>query len=222
MNNYRGLIDVKKELLILVILAFPIIYLSVVYDSLPAEVATHFNLSGEADDWTDKQDLYLMFSLICGGMYVFLLVIPFIDPKKQIQKMGNKFFMIKLIISALISILFTAMLYSASVGSTNVDLIPLVLSIFFIGLGNYLQSVKPNYFIGIRTPWTLESKENWNATHRFTGRLWMISFGLILIFYFVIDKDLFYRYYFSAIIVLSLIPVAYSFLFFLRRKNQPN
>ncbi|MEM6523970.1 MAG: SdpI family protein [Bacteroidota bacterium] len=219
MNN-NGLINLKQELIILTILVLPIIYLSIAYDGLPQEVATHFNISGEADDWTNKEDLYLMFGLICGGTYLFLLLIPFIDPKKQIQKMGNKFFMIKLIMSSLISILFIAMLYSASTGGDDIDLIPFILTIFFIGLGNYLQTVKPNYFLAIRTPWTLESKENWNATHRFTGRLWMIGFGLVLISYFVLDKTLFSKYYFGIMITLALVPVAYSFLFFLKHKNQ--
>ncbi len=219
MNNYK-IFNLKNELIILLISALPIIYLTVIYDSLSQEVATHFNINGEADDWTQKSDLYLMFGLISGGLYLLLLLIPFIDPKGQIQKMGNKFFIIKLIMATLISALFMAMLYSASTGSETAELLPLILSVFFIGLGNYLQSVKPNYFIGIRTPWTLENKENWNATHRFTGRLWMIGFGLLLLSYFAVDRSLIMKHYFGAVIILAIVPIGYSFLYFLKYKQD--
>lgn len=212
--------NLRNELIILLLLALPIIYLTVIFDRLPDEVPTHFNIKGEADDWTNKSQLYTMFGLISGGMYLLLLLIPFIDPKNQIGKMGNKFFIIKLIMAGLLSVIFIAMLYTASNGSDLTHLLPLILIVFFMGLGNYLQSVKPNYFIGIRTPWTLESPANWTATHRFTGRLWLIGFGLLLVAYFLTDTILFNRYFFWITIVLAFIPIGYSFVFFLRTKKR--
>jgi uncharacterized membrane protein len=90
-------------------------------------------------------------------------------------------------------------------------------------LGNYFQAVRPNYFIGIRTPWTLENEQTWKKTHRLGGRLWMAGGILIAILSLIIWNNLAIAITFGVILsVMVMVPVVYSYLEFLRLKKGLN
>jgi len=89
-------------------------------------------------------------------------------------------------------------------------------------LGNYLQSVKPNYFIGIRTPWTLENEETWKKVHRLGGKLWLVG-GLITIFIAFIAKNnsLLAITFGTVTAIISIVPILYSYIEFRKiHKNE--
>lgn len=199
----------------------PVLTVYFLWDRLPAQIPSHFNAKGVADDFIAKENIYSFTGIITFGLYALMVVIPFIDPKGQIKKMGNNYFKIRLVLQVFISgILAVITVTTAWEGvDTGSVLLPSVFLLLAI-IGNYLQSVKPNYFVGIRTPWTLESEKNWVKTHRFTGRLWMITGGILVILSFI--KDLFsWNYVFTtAIIVMVASPILYSFLYFLKEKKK--
>ena len=81
--------------------------------------------------------------------------------------------------------------------------------------GNYLQTVKPNYFIGIRTPWTLENEQTWRSTHRMAGRIWMVGGLLIIILSLVLTNYVTLGIIFTTItFILVIVPVIYSYIQF--------
>jgi uncharacterized membrane protein len=205
----------RKELPIIGIMLMPSVYLAFIWNTLPAKVPTHWNYKGEVDHWGDKFSLVGLLFMLPAFTYLLMLVIPKIDPKKRISLMGGKFYQLKFILVLIMSMLALFIIYIAknqSVSNPN-------LNFAFIGglvmaLGNYFKVIQPNYFIGIRTPWTLENKEVWKLTHDFAGKLWFIG-GLLVIFVTLTFSDQFMIYAFAAIFgVILIVPMVYSYIKF--------
>lgn len=81
--------------------------------------------------------------------------------------------------------------------------------LLFIVIGNYMPQVKDNYFIGIRTPWTLASPEVWRKTHRFSGFMWMLG-GLLIALGAFMPKTLSISMIITALLIATIIPYVYS------------
>ena len=162
------------------IMAIPFIYLAAVWNNIPDTIATHFNISGEADDFGSKNILIYLTLLTVGFTFILLKIAPAIDPKKRFEQMGNSYEKILFFVMALMSAITIFFIHTAvSGGNSNNSLLFALIGLFFMALGNYLPTMKPNYFVGIRTPWTLESETNWRKTHRLGGKVFMIG-GLII------------------------------------------
>jgi uncharacterized membrane protein len=82
----------------------------------------------------------------------------------------------------------------------------------FLILGNSFGKIRPNYFVGLRTPWTLNNEEVWMRSHRFTGRLWVIA-GLAMIpCVFLLKGETFFYVFLPAIAVMVIVPIVYSWM----------
>ncbi len=205
----------RKELPILLITLIPFLYLAYIYPSLPTEVPIHWNAKGEIDGWGRKTNLWLIPALTVGLVYLIFLIIPKIDPKKQLQNMGSKFYQLKFVFMLFMSALSLFILYSTQQqGISNPNTLGLIIGLLFAAIGNYLPSVKSNYFIGIRTPWTLENEVVWKKTHRMAGRIWLIG-GLLLIGLSLILPAITFIYVILGIsLPLALIPLVYSYIIY--------
>jgi uncharacterized membrane protein len=205
----------KKELPIIGIVLLPFIYLAFIWNKLPEKIPTHWNYNGEIDKWDDKFSLIGMLFIMPVFAYVLFLVVPKIDPKKKIALMGKKFYQLKFLFVLCMSLLAMYTIFIAknqSVSSQNFGLIPT--GILFIVLGNYFKVIPPNYFIGIKTPWTLENSEVWKTTHILAGKLWFIG-GIVIVLGTLIFENKFSNIVFIALIaVLALVPVVYSYIKF--------
>ena len=210
----------KKELPLIGIVLAPFIYLAIIWNTLPEEVPTHWNIKGEVDKWGDKYSLIALLFLLPVVTYVLMIVVPKIDPKKKIEQMGGKYYQLKFILVLFMSMLAFIILHltqNPSVSSANLIAIPL--GILFIALGNYFKVIQPNYFIGIKTPWTLENKEVWKSTHIFAGKLFITGGLLIVLGSLTLDKSIFIYIVITIIAVITLVPVAYSYFKFKELKN---
>jgi hypothetical protein len=89
-------------------------------------------------------------------------------------------------------------------------------------LGNYFKVIKQNYFLGIKTPWTLESEEVWKLTHILAGKLWIVGGLLIVIFSLVIPEDINFYLFITITSIITIVPIVYSYLIFkkLKKSNQ--
>ena len=98
-------------------------------------------------------------------------------------------------------------------------IVPIMVGILFISIGNYLSQVKSNFFMGIRTPWTLSSDEVWRKTHLVGGYSFVISGLLFLASSFITDP---WNAYIPiiAIIIAALIPIVYSYIIYTQEKNK--
>jgi uncharacterized membrane protein len=150
-----------------------------------------------------------------------MLVIPKIDPKKKIELMGGKYYQFKFILVLFMSTLaFIILNISVNQSTSSPNLIFIPIGVLFIVLGNYFKVIQPNYFIGIKTPWTLESKEVWKLTHTLAGKLWIAGGLIIVLTSFTIFKSIFIYVFIGILIIITLVPVIYSYLKFKELKGQ--
>ncbi|MEZ2414528.1 SdpI family protein [Muriicola sp. E247] len=212
--------NLKKELPILAIVLLPFIYLAYIWNELPSKVPMHWNIEGEIDRYGDKSELIIIPFLLPLLVYVIFLVVPKIDPKNKLNKMGNKLQSIKFFLTTFMSILALFIIYTAKNQTfTNPNYIVLLIGVLFIILGNYFKTIKPNYFIGIRTPWTLENENVWKETHKLGGKLWFIGGILIVVFSLILDKSLNFTIFIIITALITFIPIIYSYLKFKKVKS---
>ncbi|MFY0696658.1 MAG: SdpI family protein [Balneola sp.] len=218
MNTSKTL---KKEWYVLVILLLPFIASAILWNDLPDQVPVHFNIHGEADDYGPKWMNAIMLPVIGIAVYFLLIFLPAIDPKKRIESTQKPIAAIRIITSV-----FFVTIYGIVMAITlgyQIDMgnyIFIVVGLLFMVLGNYMNSVKPNYFIGIRTPWTLENPEVWKKTHRLGSKLWIIG-GLLFILVpllFGISETVFITLTLFVIAILVGVPVVYSYIMY--KNNQ--
>ncbi|HQX45160.1 MAG: SdpI family protein [Saprospiraceae bacterium] len=203
-----------KEILLILISLLPYIYLAFIWQQLPERVATHFNIEGTADGWSSRSTLLYLPAILGLGIYFLMLIIPAIDPKKKIQEMGDNFFSIRLLIAVFMAALNVVILNAAKEGGMeNANILLVLMGALFAGLGNYMQTVRPNYFVGIRTPWTLESESVWKLTHRLASKVWMAG-GILIVFLSLLlqDSKLVFIIFFVLVSVMVIVPVVYSYL----------
>lgn len=209
----------KKELPVIALVLLPFGYLAMIWNQLPQQVPMHFNLQGEVDRYGDRTELLSIPFLLPFLTYVIFLVVPYIDPKKQIQKMGSKYQSLKFSLTGIMSLLALYILYSAknqSLASGN--LVFLVIGLLYLVLGNYFKTIKPNYFIGIRTPWTLESESVWKQTHGWAGKLWFVGGLLVIICSLLLEENRNFQAFMAITLILAVVPMGHSYL--LHRKEK--
>lgn len=155
------------------------------YDFLPAQMPIHWDLSGKADDYTDKNVFLAVAFAITAGINVLGIALPRIDPHRANYRRFEKAYVIMfgmLDMMMLAFFLITLGAASRSEALSPAFLIPMALGIVFIVLGNYMPLFRQNFFAGIKTPWALADEEIWNRTHRIGGRCWFAcGFGFLLI-----------------------------------------
>jgi len=197
----------KTILWILVIL--PAIYLLIQWNSFGDEVPLHWNLKGEVDRYGSPKELWIV-GMIPFFIYFIFWLIPKIDPKNKILEMGKKYDQLKFLLVGMTSLLCLYLLYAIHKGRmVNTEMIFFFVGLVFIILGNYLPSIRPNYFVGIRTPWTLENNDVWKDTHRLGGKLFVMLGLLTILLSLTINIQQFFWIFFALI----LISVGYLFYY---------
>ncbi len=209
----------KKEIPFLAIALIPFAYLIYIWNRLPEKVPMHWNGAGEIDRYGDKKELVAMLCMLVGITYFVLLIIPSVDPKQKLQNMGNKLNNFRMILALFISGLAVYILYNVQQKSSNPGIGFAIIGLLFAFLGNYFKTIKPNYFIGIRTPWTLENEEVWKKTHIMGGKLWFVG-GLLLTLTFLVPNKFQVYTFLGIVAVITIVPIIYSYLEFKKIKNQ--
>lgn len=214
---------IVKESLLLIFVVVPYIYLSTIWNGLPERVPTHFDFNGRPNDWSDRSFLLWFPVLIGFGNYFLMLALPRIDPKKKLTQMGTTYYSIRMILGVFISVLVIFIMYSATGTKGNISNVVLgLIGCFFTLLGNYFQTLKHNYFIGIRTPWTLENEQVWKETHILGGKLWIVGGLLIVVLSLLKMNETTLWFGFTPIIlIITLVPVVYSYVLFKKIGHSP-
>ncbi|AOT70510.1 SdpI family protein [Geosporobacter ferrireducens] len=159
---------INKWMLLIIILS--IIGIAVVYPSLPEEIPGHWNAAGEVNRYDHKASVWIT-GLLPLGIYLLMVFLPKIDPKRAAYLKHEKAYMIAQWVIVLLLIYIQWIAIAAALGY-GVDIgiaIRLALGIVFILLGNYMSQIRHNYFFGIRNPWTLANEQVWKKTHRVGG-----------------------------------------------------
>lgn len=204
--------NLKKELPLLVLVAIPFIYLGVIWNQLPDSVPMHWNIQGEIDRYGPKSQVWILPAITSGLIYLILLVVPVIDPKKKIAQMGRKYDQLKFALVASMSALACVIIYMIQQGEgAGTTPILVIVGLLIAVLGNYMKTVQPNYFIGIRTPWTLEHPEVWEKTHRLGGKIWFAGGILMIVLAFLTGSQWQLYLILGLPIILAVIPLVYSY-----------
>jgi len=213
--------SIKKELPIVGIGLLPLLYLGSLWNSLPESVPIHWNLEGEIDNWGSKYILIGLVFLMPILTYILMLVVPNIDPKKRIEAMGGKYDQFKFIVVAFMSVLSIFIIYiSKNQKLSSPSMILVLVGILFVFMGNYFKVLKQNYFIGIKTPWTLENEEVWKLTHLLAGKMWVIGGLAVVILSLILPENINFYFFMSIIAIISIVPIVYSYLIYKKLKNN--
>ncbi len=207
-----------EETVIIVLTLIPFIYLAIIYGDLPDTIPTHWNAQGVVDGYGNKKTLWMIPIMMTGLIYVLLKFLPQLDPKKQIQKMGKKFIHLRMIMTLFMTLLATGIIYMTQHHNEDFAGDPswvfILVGLLFVVLGNYMPAMKPNYFVGIRTPWTLENETVWRKTHRLGGWTFMASGVAIIISALALSSQITTIITLVGAIGTALVTMVYSYMIF--------
>lgn len=202
---------INKKLLVIttIIILLPIVIGLIFWNELPAEMVTHWGNDNEPNGWSSKPMTVFGIPGIMAVLHVFSLLVTFADPKRS--NIGAKAIGIVYWIIPLTSLLVAGSTYAYALGiNVNIGMICcLLMGVIFILLGNYMPKARQNYTFGYKIPWTLNSEENWNKTHRLAG--WIMVFCGFL---FIINAFVLSEWLLALLIPAALAPMVYSYLLY--------
>ena len=206
----------KLNWLEVVLLAAPFVALVIYWNDLPARVPTHWDFRGQIDGRMTKVPGILIAPLTALGLSALLHALPWFDPKLR-RTPGEESLMpavlpIVRIASLLLldTVFFVQMATSLGRDVAGGRIMMACLLVFFVVMGNYLGNLRPNYFVGIRTPWTLENPETWRATHRLGGRLMFFGALILLVAQWLLSERSFGLLFVGSILSLAAWGILYS------------
>ncbi|MBD3247693.1 DUF1648 domain-containing protein [Candidatus Falkowbacteria bacterium] len=214
-------LNFKTEIVPILIILASFVASFYFYSNFPKQVATHWNFAGEPDAYSGKTFAAFFFPVLILGIYLLMTFIPMLDPKKERYAQFIKPY---LIFRSIFVLFMTAIYFIASIANLGYDLnigawIASLVGVLFIVLGNYMGKIKNNWFVGVRTPWTLSSEEVWNKTHRFSGRVF-IAAGILIALTGFAPAQLRLPLFIIAILSIVFGTIIYSYIIYLKEKKQ--
>ncbi len=203
---------IRYQVIILSLIFIPFILGWIFWGRLPEEVPIHWDGNGNPDGYGHKAINLFMIPGITLAINGLFWILPYVDPKKNISQFVDTLRKYQIGLNAFMLILYLTILSSTLGYEVPVDQV-IAFSMFglFALMGNYFGKLRPNHFVGLRLPWTLEDEDNWNKTHRFAGRLWLIGSVLAaIVYYFLIPVNLLWILFpFIGMVVVP--PMIYSY-----------
>jgi uncharacterized membrane protein len=190
-----------------------IVVAAILYADLPQQIPTHWNLDGEVDDYTAKPWGVAILPLAAILVFVIMRLIPIISPKGfRTDKFMDVINVFTVAIVGLMCGLAVLVLLEAIGKDVRInEMVFAGVGLLFIVLGNYMGKVRKNFFIGIRTPWTLASDEVWSRTHRLGGKVFILIGLFMILNIFVRLSE---NWLLAAIVTAALVPVIYSYVIY--------
>ena len=205
----------KRLILTTVICLLPIMAGLVLYSRLPERVPTHFDFSGTPDGWSSRP--FAVFGLPCllAALNVFLYACLNRDPKRA--NISGALKTVSQWSLPVLSVLCYGLTLTAALGyPSRIEIVvPLLTGILLLVIGNYLPKTKQSYTMGIRLPWTLQSEENWNRTHRLSGFLWVAAGAAFIL----LSLLRLWNIWLLGALLLALIFVPIGYSYFLHKKG---
>lgn len=202
-----------------ILLLSPMIFGMIVWNKLPESMPIHWGVNGEADRWSSKPFAVFVLPLLIlaiHGICIFASGKDFRDKKQSPKVMG-----LVLWICPLLSVMANSLTYAISLGKEiNVlFVVSLTMGALFVLIGNYLPKCQQNRTVGIRIIWTLKNEANWNATHRFAGKVWVIG-GLLLMASSLLPYSILPWAMIALLVVFISLPVLYSYRFYRKERQR--
>jgi uncharacterized membrane protein len=202
----------KKTYVILLVLVL-VNFLSAVllYPYAPEKMASHWNIRGESDGYMNKFWGLFFTPIITLAIIIFLLYLPKIDPMNNFRKFNSQYEQIILVLSVFMTYIHAlTLLWNFGIKfSFNRALAP-AFGVLFYFIGLAIGKAKQNWFMGIRTPWTLSNAKVWDKTHKLGSELFRVCGFISLLGIFFEKYALFFVLF--PVIVISIFLVVYSYL----------
>lgn len=182
------------------------------YPQMPDPMPSHWNAAGEVDGYTAKNWGLFLLPLVMVGMFLLYLAIPRIDPlKANITAFVREYNLLMVLLSGFMLYVYALTLLWTLGFEFNMSVMILpAMGVLFIAIGFLIGKARRNYFVGIRTPWTLSSDSVWVKTHRL-GKWTFIAAGLVTLPAALLGEDGFWLFL-GATLLAALVPVVYSYL----------
>lgn len=195
-----------------VICLLPIVAGLAVYDRLPEVIATHWDANGQPNGYASRAFAVFGLPALMAAINLLMRFTLSTDPKKA--NMSPVLRSISFWTVPVLSVLLSAVTLGVALGyRIDVTTFATVLvGVLFIVIGNYLPKTKQSYTMGIKLPWTLNSEENWNRTHRLAGFLWVICGAVVLLC--ALLRCLPPWLLLGLILLMSMVPTIYSYLLY--------
>lgn len=206
----------KTTLIIWVVVFLSFIVSIYFYDQMPKEVASHWNFRGEVDGYMPRFWGVFLMPFVLAGLSLLFMVIPVIDPlKENIMKFRgyyDRFIILFLVF--MFSVHLQIIFWNLGVEVSPNVVFPVGFGVLFFYAGVLCENAKRNWFIGIRTPWTLSSDVVWDKTHKVGGRLF--KFSGVVAFFGVFFRDYAFFFMVVPVVLVSVYTVVYSYFEFQR------
>ena len=203
----------RLNALSLALIAGSFLFSAAVFLWLPDQIPSHWNLAGEVDSTMSKTWGAFMMPLIMLGLYAIFLMIPALSPKGYgIEAANSGFVGIRIAVFALFALLNVLILLAAlGIPIAMESAVSMAVGGLLAVLGWFLDRLPRNFYVGIRTPWTIVDEDNWTRTHRLSKWLF-IAAGLVMIAGGIMGANAFVIV--AAALVAGLVPMIYSYLIY--------
>jgi uncharacterized membrane protein len=197
----------------LALIAGSFLFSAAVYLWLPDQIPSHWNLAGEVASTMSKTWGAFMMPLIVLGLYGVFRVIPALSPKGYgIDAANSGFVGIRVAVFALFALLNLLILLAAlGVPIAMGSAVSMAVGGLLAVLGWFLDRLPRNFYVGIRTPWTIVDEDNWTRTHRLGKWLFMAA-GLVMVVGGIMGANAFVIV--AAALAAGLVPMVYSYLIY--------
>ncbi|WP_165806475.1 SdpI family protein [Chitinophaga parva] len=177
--------DFPKEVLIILLLLVPMAYLGIIWPTIPEMVGTNYTVQGTPGRIGDKNELLLLMIFLFLTNFLLYCLFRYIPKTDEVPDHTSgywrSYYRTRFLMHLYLAVFTSVLIFMIHIGKefllerwafVGVGLLVVI-------LGVYLGGLQPNYFIGVRTPWTLMSSQIWQETHRMASRLWIIA-GIVI------------------------------------------
>ncbi len=194
-------------------------YIALIWHRLPTVIVSHYNLTGQPDGWMPKEKALLVMAGLGLFIYLLLRFLPKLNFGGTVQTavFQRMRFVMSLLTTVAIGSLFYMATQSEELHSSQGAMLALI-SLGIAAVGNYMSILKPNWLIGIRTPWTLQNDRVWTRTHRLGGRL-MVAGGMLgALLAVLVPAPYTVGAVVAVFLIVTLVPIIYSYVYFRQEK----
>ena len=199
----------------------PFILVAAFYARLPDQIPMHWGFDGEIDRYGGKNELWLMAAL--GPLFALLFqFLPRLDPRKRNYEKFQKYYdAFGVVITAFVAVMMGIALVEAfHPGTVSMGrVVSALVGLLFLFLGNLMGKVKPNFFMGIRNPWTLSDPDVWNRTHRLGGGLFFLAGLAAVVSAPLLPEQVTFWVLMAGVLAAALIPTVMSYVWYRRRET---
>jgi uncharacterized membrane protein len=197
----------------------------VLYPHMPDQIPTHWNIQGEVDDYGSKEWAIFLLPGIMVLMIVLFRVLEWASPRQfTVENFRPTYYFVLLILVALMAFIHALMLWTAVAGPVDTTRVLIAgMCLFFAMLGAVLGRVQRNFWVGVRTPWTIASERVWKDTHRLAAWLFVVAGMLGFVIALVVPANSVATVsLFVLIMSAALVPVFYSLILYkmLERRGE--